>query len=341
MTRPRRPPSGSGCAAWLAENNPGLPALVDLRRLLGGPGRLAPGALRRRLLRHVLADRHRRAGPAHRLRGDRRRRAGRGRRPAPAEPRLPGQGHPRARRRGRAAALPARHRQRPGALVPGLQRARRRLRPGLAAHPGRCGTATSTSSPATRCGPATPTSPTGASCWPAPTTTCPSTRASPPSPSPMDQPGIEQRPLRMINGITREFGEVIFDGARVPAADMIGAPGDGWRLAMTVVSHEREPGELGYVARYRKVVKPAGRPGPRGARALRRRGGPRPRLGDRRGRDAAAARLPAAVRPPRRHHPRPRGLGRQAAHDQRSSRPSATPPSPSAAPPTTAATTPG
>jgi alkylation response protein AidB-like acyl-CoA dehydrogenase len=70
----------------------------------------------------------------------------------------------------------------------------------------------------------------------------------------MHQPGIEQRPLRMINGITREFGEVAIDGARVPAADMIGDPGDGWPLAMTVVSHEREPGELGYVARYTKVV---------------------------------------------------------------------------------------
>ena len=71
----------------------------------------------------------------------------------------------------------------------------------------------------------------------------------------MGQPGIEQRPLKMINGITKEFGEVTFDGARVPAADMIGAPGDGWALAMTVVAHEREPGELGYVARYRKLVK--------------------------------------------------------------------------------------
>ncbi len=70
----------------------------------------------------------------------------------------------------------------------------------------------------------------------------------------MGQPGIEQRPIRMINGITREFGEVTFDGVRVPADDMIGAPGDGWALAMTVVSHEREPGELGYVARYRKLV---------------------------------------------------------------------------------------
>jgi alkylation response protein AidB-like acyl-CoA dehydrogenase len=72
---------------------------------------------------------------------------------------------------------------------------------------------------------------------------------------PMDQPGVEQRPLKMINGITKEFGEVMFDGARVPASNMIGEPGDGWPLAMTVVSHEREPGELGYVARYQKVVK--------------------------------------------------------------------------------------
>jgi alkylation response protein AidB-like acyl-CoA dehydrogenase len=71
---------------------------------------------------------------------------------------------------------------------------------------------------------------------------------------PMDQPQIERRPLRMINGITTEFGEVLFDGARVPATNMIGEPGEGWRLAMTVVSHEREPGELGYVARYRKAV---------------------------------------------------------------------------------------
>lgn len=70
----------------------------------------------------------------------------------------------------------------------------------------------------------------------------------------MHQPGIEQRPLPMMNGVTREFGEVTFDEARVPAADMVGSPGEGWRLAMTVVSHEREPGELGYVTRYAKVV---------------------------------------------------------------------------------------
>jgi alkylation response protein AidB-like acyl-CoA dehydrogenase len=36
---------------------------------------------------------------------------------------------------------------------------------------------------------------------------------------------------------------------------MIGEPGEGWRVAMTIVGHEREPGELGYVARYAKAVK--------------------------------------------------------------------------------------
>ena len=71
---------------------------------------------------------------------------------------------------------------------------------------------------------------------------------------PMGQSAIEQRPLQMINGVRREFGEVLFDGARVDAANMVGEPGEGWRLAMTVVSHEREPGELGYVARYGKLV---------------------------------------------------------------------------------------
>jgi alkylation response protein AidB-like acyl-CoA dehydrogenase len=71
----------------------------------------------------------------------------------------------------------------------------------------------------------------------------------------MDQPGVEQRPLRMINGITREFGEVVFDGARAPAENMIGEPGEGWRVAMTVVNHEREPQELGNAARYSKTVR--------------------------------------------------------------------------------------
>ena len=71
---------------------------------------------------------------------------------------------------------------------------------------------------------------------------------------PMRQPGIQQRPLPMINGITTEFGQVTFDGARVVIGNMIGEPGEGWALAMTTVSHEREPAVLGFSARYEKTV---------------------------------------------------------------------------------------
>jgi alkylation response protein AidB-like acyl-CoA dehydrogenase len=71
----------------------------------------------------------------------------------------------------------------------------------------------------------------------------------------MHQPGVEQRPLKMINGITREFGEVVLDGARVPARNMIGEPGEGWPLAMTILSHEREPHELGFASRYSKTAR--------------------------------------------------------------------------------------
>ncbi|EFC84555.1 acyl-CoA dehydrogenase family protein [Parafrankia sp. EUN1f] len=72
---------------------------------------------------------------------------------------------------------------------------------------------------------------------------------------PMNQPGITQRPLKMISGVAREFGEVTFDAAVVPAVNMIGSSGDGWAVAMTVLAHEREPQELGNASRYRKTVK--------------------------------------------------------------------------------------
>jgi alkylation response protein AidB-like acyl-CoA dehydrogenase len=71
----------------------------------------------------------------------------------------------------------------------------------------------------------------------------------------MKQPGVQQRPLRMISGVTNEFGQVFFDGATAPADRMVGGPGDGWAVAMTVVGHEREPSTLGYAARYGKLVR--------------------------------------------------------------------------------------
>jgi len=71
----------------------------------------------------------------------------------------------------------------------------------------------------------------------------------------MHQSSIEQQPLTMMSGVTTEFGQVLFDGAYVPSHHMVGEPGQGWKLAMTVVGHEREPSTLGYAARYAKLVR--------------------------------------------------------------------------------------
>ena len=173
----------------------------------------------------------------------------------------------------------------------------------------------STSSPATRCGPATRTPAQWCLVLARTDPDVPKHRGISAFAVPMDQPEIEQRPLRMINGITREFGEVLFDGARVDEANMIGRPGEGWALAMTVVSHEREPGELGYVARYGKLVKELAATVRERPAVVRPRAAPGAGLGSRRDRDAARSRVPALVRAPRRDHARAPGLGGQAAHD--------------------------
>ncbi|UTW12276.1 acyl-CoA dehydrogenase family protein [Marinobacterium rhizophilum] len=60
----------------------------------------------------------------------------------------------------------------------------------------------------------------------------------------MDQPGIEVRPIRQITG-TSEFNEVFFDDAHCDAGDIVGAPGDGWKVAMGLLGFERGVSTLG------------------------------------------------------------------------------------------------
>jgi alkylation response protein AidB-like acyl-CoA dehydrogenase len=66
--------------------------------------------------------------------------------------------------------------------------------------------------------------------------------------------GITVRPIRQING-DEEFNEVFFDQVRVPAGQLLGRPGQGWRIAMTTVSYERGPADVGFSSRYGAAIR--------------------------------------------------------------------------------------
>jgi alkylation response protein AidB-like acyl-CoA dehydrogenase len=55
---------------------------------------------------------------------------------------------------------------------------------------------------------------------------------------PLDQPGVEVRRIVQISG-GGEFNEVFFDRAQTPADLLVGAEGEGWRVAMDLLGFER------------------------------------------------------------------------------------------------------
>jgi len=70
---------------------------------------------------------------------------------------------------------------------------------------------------------------------------------------PMQQPGIEVRPLRQMNGHA-SFNEVFLDNARVPASNVIGAVNDGWKVALTTLAHERRLATSRRIASGRRIT---------------------------------------------------------------------------------------
>jgi alkylation response protein AidB-like acyl-CoA dehydrogenase len=54
----------------------------------------------------------------------------------------------------------------------------------------------------------------------------------------MRTPGVLVRPLRQLSGDT-DFNQIVLTEVDIPALTVLGPPGDGWRVAMTTLAHER------------------------------------------------------------------------------------------------------
>ena len=70
---------------------------------------------------------------------------------------------------------------------------------------------------------------------------------------PLDQPGVEIRPIIQLTGDS-EFNEVFFTDARTEASLVVGASGDGWRVAMGTLTFERGVSTLGQQIRYEREL---------------------------------------------------------------------------------------
>ncbi|GAA4595003.1 acyl-CoA dehydrogenase family protein [Planotetraspora phitsanulokensis] len=55
---------------------------------------------------------------------------------------------------------------------------------------------------------------------------------------PLDAEGVTRRPIGRLDG-KPAFAELFFDDVFVPDQDVVGAPGEGWRVAMTTTGNER------------------------------------------------------------------------------------------------------
>src|SRR2546430_169859 len=69
----------------------------------------------------------------------------------------------------------------------------------------------------------------------------------------MHSPGITVKPLRQITG-GAEFNEVFFENVRVPKQQLVGQLNDGWRIAMTTLTHERGSASFGTQVQMKRAL---------------------------------------------------------------------------------------
>ncbi len=76
----------------------------------------------------------------------------------------------------------------------------------------------------------------------------------------MHAPGVDVRPLKQMSGGS-DFNEVFFTDVRVPDSHRLGAPGDGWKVALTTLMNERLAvgGKPSHAPDYRLLMDFAGR----------------------------------------------------------------------------------
>jgi alkylation response protein AidB-like acyl-CoA dehydrogenase len=70
----------------------------------------------------------------------------------------------------------------------------------------------------------------------------------------MRTPGITVRPIVLADG-DPDTCEVFWDDVRVPVSHRLGDPGVGWRVAMTTVTYERGPADIGFISTYYKTLR--------------------------------------------------------------------------------------
>lgn len=70
---------------------------------------------------------------------------------------------------------------------------------------------------------------------------------------PLDQPGVHVVPIRTMLGDSG-FNEVFFEEARTSADNVLAAPGEGWKAAMTTLGHERATSVLNYQFSFRREM---------------------------------------------------------------------------------------